>query len=170
MTRNKHLPKVVVAAVAVALVLTACGSSEESSPATTDAEATTDAGGSDTTTESEGTLVAVAVGETDVNTQYMNVDLGTVPAGTVTFTVTNEGTKEHEFEVLSTDTPADQIEVGDDDKIIDPEDAADIEEVEGIEGGDTVTVTVDFEPGHYILVCNEVGHYRMGMYTDFTVE
>jgi len=165
MTRNKHLPKVVAAAaVAVALILTACGSSEDSSPATPDA------GGSDVTTESEGTPVAVAVGEIDVNTQYMNVDPGTVPAGTDTFTVTNEGTKEHEFEILATDTPAGQFEVGEDDKIVDPEDAADIEELEGIEGGDTVTVTVDLEPGHYVLVCNEVGHYRMGMYTDFTVE
>lgn len=170
MTRNKHLPKVVVAAVAVALVLTACGSSEESSPATPDAGATTDAGGSDVTTESEGTPVAVAVGETDVNTQYMNVDPGTVPAGTVTFTVTNEGTKMHMFDILATDTPADQVEVGEDDKIVDPEDAVEIDEVEDIEGGATVTLTVDLEPGHYVLECNVKGHYRMGMYTDFTVE
>ena len=170
MTRNKHFPKVVMATVAVALVLTACGSSEESSAAPADAEATTDAGGSDTTTESEGTLVAVAVGETDVNTQYMTVDPASVPAGLITFTITNEGAKEHEFEVFATDVLADQVEIGDDDKIIDPEGAEEIEEVEGIEGGDTVTLTLDLEPGHYIFVCNEVGHYRMGMYTDFTVE
>ena len=170
MTRDKHLPKVVVAAVAVALVLTACGSSEESSPTTTDAEATTDAGGSDTTTESEGTPVAVAVGETDVNTQYMNVDPGTVPAGTVTFTITNEGTKMHMFDILATDTPADQIEVGDDDMIMESGDAVEVDEHDDIKAGDTVTLTADLEPGHYVLECNEKGHYRMGMYTDFTVE
>ena len=164
MTRNKHLPKAAAAAVAVALILTACGSSEDSSPATPDA------GGSDITTESEGSPVAVAVGETDVNTQYMNVDPGTVPAGTVTFTVTNEGTKEHMFDILATDTPADQVEVGGDDMIVDPEDAVFIDEVEDIEGGATVTLTVDLEPGHYVLECNVKGHYRMGMYTDFTVE
>ena len=47
----------------------------------------------------EGAPVAVAVGETDVQHMYMNVDQATVPAGTVTFTVANEGVKKHEFVV-----------------------------------------------------------------------
>lgn len=160
MTSNKFTQKAVAIAAVAVLAFTACGSDEDGS-----GSGNGDGGG-----EAEGTPVAVAVGETDVNNQYMTVDPASVPAGTITFTITNEGVKEHEFEIFATDVLAGDFEIGDDDKIIDPEGAEEIEEVEGIEGGDSVTLTVDLDPGHYALVCNEEGHYRMGMYTDFTVE
>ena len=30
-------------------------------------------------------------------------------------------------------------------------------------------LTVDLEPGHYVLFCNLPGHYRLGMRSDFEV-
>ena len=45
-----------------------------------------------------------------------------------------------------------------------------IGEVEGIAGGQSKTLEVDLEPGHYALICNIPGHYEPGMYSDFEVE
>ena len=68
-----------------------------------------------------------------------------------TFIITNEGIKEHELH-----RPGHGQEAGDlavqggfaqEPNVID--------EAEGISGGTTVTLTVELEPGHYALICNE---------------
>lgn len=146
-----------VAVVAAPLILGACGETEEGS-----AEAPVAEGGA-------GTSIAVALGETDSAEMYMRLSQSSVPAGSVTFTIANEGVKEHEFEVFKTATAAGDFEVGPDDKAIDPADAEELAEVEGIEAGATETLTLDLEPGHYALICNEEEHYGEGMFADLTV-
>jgi uncharacterized cupredoxin-like copper-binding protein len=116
-----------------------------------------------------GTAVAVAVGETDATTMFMRVSQSSVPGGSVTFTITNEGQKEHEFEVFKTETSAADFAVGGDDKAVDPADAEELAEEEGIEPGETRTLTLDLEPGHYALICNEPEHYGQGMFADLSV-
>ena len=116
MRATKHLLRGIVAFAALTLVLTACGSSDGNSsagsaatgPTATEAPTSTEA---PTPTAAEGTPVAVAVGETDVQHMYMNVDPATVPAGTVTFTIANEGVKKHEFVILSTDVLASDLKI-----------------------------------------------------------
>jgi uncharacterized cupredoxin-like copper-binding protein len=39
-----------------------------------------------------------------------------------------------------------------------------------MDAGTSKTLTIDLKPGHYALVCNLAGHYRMGMYSDFEVK
>lgn len=164
----------IVTFAALTLVLAACGSSGDGSSAggssatgstATEAPTSTEA---PTPTAAEGTPVAVAVGETDVQHMYMNLDQATVPAGTVTFTIVNEGVKVHEFVILSTDVLAADLPIEANDEV--NEDAYTvIDEVEDLAGGDTATLTVDLAPGHYALICNLKGHVRMGMYSDITV-
>jgi uncharacterized cupredoxin-like copper-binding protein len=160
----------VVAAVSLVALLSACSSSSSSS--TTSAAASTPTETSTSTSSSSstaatGTDVTVAVGETDVQHQYMNVDPASVAAGTVTFTVTNEGVKKHEFVVLKTDTPADKLHVEGDEVVEDDYDSPG--EIGDLPAGTTDTLTLDLTPGKYVLICNLKGHYRMGMYTAFTV-
>lgn len=143
-------------AFGMALLLVGCGGGDDSG----DGAAVTGGG--------EGTI-AVSVGETDESTMYMNLSATTAPAGEVTFVITNEGQEEHEFEVFKTSAAASDFEVGSDDKAIDPEDAEELVEVEGIEPGATKTTTLDLEPGHYALICNEEGHYGDGMFADLEV-
>ncbi|MGZ4189647.1 MAG: plastocyanin/azurin family copper-binding protein [Actinomycetota bacterium] len=38
-----------------------------------------------------------------------------------------------------------------------------------MEAGTSKTLTITLKPGHYALVCNLPGHYRMGMHQDFVV-
>ena len=173
MRATKHLLRGIVAFAALTLVLTACGSSDGNSsagsaatgPTATEAPTSTEA---PTPTAAEGTPVAVAVGETDVQHMYMNVDQTTVPAGTVTFTIANEGVKTHEFVILSTDVLASDMKIESNDEVNEDKFTA-VDEVEDLAAGDTATLTVDLPPGHYTLICNLKGHVRMGMYSDITV-
>lgn len=89
-------------------------------------------------------------------------------AGPVTFSVTNTGTVTHELVVLKTDLdeaniPPDPNEVG---RV--SEDAS-VGESGDVAPGATVTFTLDLSAGHYVLICNEPGHYAAGMHTTFWV-
>ena len=167
MSRTKLLLKGTVAVVALTMVMAACSSDESSSAADVTEAPTTAATEAPTSAAAEGTPVAVAVGETDVQNMYMTLDTETVPAGTVTFTVVNEGVKKHEFVILSTDVMAGDLPLKGDEVVED--DYTAIDEIGDLPPGDTQTLTVDLAAGHYALICNLKGHVRMGMYADLTV-
>lgn len=73
----------------------------------------------------------------------------TVPAGSVTFEVTNNGTEEHEFEVFKGETVVDEIE--------------------GLVPGLTRTLPITLEAGDYTYVCKLAGHDALGMTGTLTV-
>lgn len=165
MARRGRLLGMVIAGLLAVFSLAACGSKSESASADTSVP-TGATGDTAVTAPAEGTVVNVALGETDVQHQYMNLDSSSAPAGAVTFQITNEGVKTHEFVVLSSDTPADQLEMNGDEANEDAYTAVD--EVEDVAGGASATLSVNLDPGHYVLICNIKGHYRMGMFSDFT--
>lgn len=164
-----------------ALSLVGCSSSKKSSDttaaatATAAAESTAAAASAETTAAggglvvpatAEGTPVAVAVGETSDTAMFMKLSSASVPAGKVTFTLTNEGKKPHEMVVLKTDTPLDQLAVGTDNKVSEDTTKGEIGETPI---GKVATVTLDLPAGNYVLVCNIEKHYAMGMRAAFTV-
>ena len=109
------------------------------------------------------TVVEVTLADDSVT-----ANVASVPAGEVRFSVNNAGTIDHEFIVLRTDTPADALPTDED--TVDEDAAGDeIEEIESFEPGETKTMDVDLEPGHYVLFCNLEQHYGNGMFSDFTV-
>ncbi len=147
---------------ALAIGLTACGSSSSDS-SSTDAPS---GGGGITVPAADGTPIAAEAGDTSDTVQFLKIDSATAPAGPVTFTLTNNGIKDHEMVVLKTDTPADQLEIGSDDRVSEADSVGEIGE---IKPGTTGTVTLDLEPGSYVLVCNIAKHYGQGMWAAFTV-
>lgn len=70
-------------------------------------------------------------------------------AGEVTFNVRNDGSTEHEFEILQGDTVVDEIE--------------------GLVPGLGRELTVALEPGEYTFVCKLAGHDSLGMRGTLTV-
>ena len=104
-----------------------------------------------------------------VTLKEMSVVLSTstVPAGSVTFDVTNAGSVEHEFVILRTDIapgalPANAEQAGKAAEI------GHVDEIDPVTG--TKSVTVDkMRPGFYILVCNKPGHYAAGMFASLYV-
>ena len=114
-------------------------------------------------------------------------DRVTVPAGDVTFNVTNNGFVEHELVVLRTDLPADGLVVQSQAVTLGQGSEAD-EAASGTVVGripledpttvfqevlfprDSASDTFNLTPGHYALICNRPTHYELLQYKDFTVE
>ena len=147
---------------ALAVGFTACGSSSSDS-STTDAPSSADG---TTVPAADGTAVAAVAGNTSDTVRFLTVDPASVPAGPVTFTLTNSGSEDHEMVVVKTDTAADQLEVGTDDRVSEDDSVGEIAE---IKPDTTGTVTLDLAPGNYVLLCNIALHYGQGMRAAFTV-
>ena len=149
---------------AVLMLGAACSSSSSSStPAPTTGAATT------SPTAAAGTDVAVIVTQWSVQP-----DTTTIPAGTVNFTVKNEGTKEHEFVVFQTDTLAADIPIvsyeGEKNRINEDAGGTNLGETGDLDPGSTGTLSLDLQPGHYVFFCNLPKHYALGMRIDATVQ
>jgi len=108
-----------------------------------------------------------------------------VATGRVTFSVTNDGyaTDEkgdhipsisagrHELSVLRTDLPAEELPENTVEFVVEVE-APGIEVVGStrvLEEGTTESLTVELEPGPYVLICNLTSHYARGMWAEFSV-
>ncbi len=115
---------------------------------------------------------AAGDGTTTVDATVKDFDISlsdnTVPAGQVEFDVQNEGPSTHEFVVLKTDKAPDELPTADGD--VDEEQVTAVDEIEDIESDSSPNLSVDLEPGHYVVICNLPGHYKQGMRAEFTVE
>jgi uncharacterized cupredoxin-like copper-binding protein len=96
-----------------------------------------------------------------------------VPAGAITFSVSNAGTTPHEFVVLSTDTPAADFPItsfeGEANRINEDKVGKNVGETGDLQANGAKSITLELTPGHYAFVCNLPGHYGQGMHVDFTV-
>jgi len=99
-----------------------------------------------------------------------------VPAGTVTFQVTNTGPEDvHEFVVLKTDLDPGALPVDATGAVTEEGEGIEVvDEIEDVAVGATPELTATLAPGKYILLCNiydeteKEAHYKMGMRTAFT--
>lgn len=162
MFRKRHVGAIALISV-LALSLVACGGDDDDS--SSDAGSGGDSGGVTVAPGATGTPVAVELGEKSDTDYSMTATPASVPAGSVTFTAKNTGKKEHEMVVLKTDEAPDALVVTAD-KV--SEDAS-VGEIPETKAGETGTVTLDLEPGDYVLVCNIAKHYARHMYMAFTV-
>ena len=99
------------------------------------------------------------------------LDITPVHPGKVTFVVANQDNVKHEAVLMKTDkAPGALVMMSGAESKMD-EDASGVNsgEVE-VEAGSSGTVTMDLKAGNYVLVCNEVDHYKAGMYTAFEVK
>lgn len=95
------------------------------------------------------------------------LDRTSISAGPVTFVVKNKGTAVHELVVLKTDVPEGKLAAGTEAGKVD--ETGNLAETGDMEAGGSKTFTVTLPAGHYILMCNQVGHYAAGMHIAFTV-
>lgn len=90
-------------------------------------------------------------------------------AGNVTFEVHNDGTIQHSFYVIKSDLdeanlPLDGTKVDENGTGVDV-----VDEIETIDAGEADTLSVDLEPGIYVLICNIADHYTQGMHATLDV-
>ncbi len=93
----------------------------------------------------------------------------TAQAGDVVFNIANQnGQVLHQLLVAQTDTPAAQLHLGADSKVV-VTGLNIVARVDQVDVGQSAALTAHLAPGHYVLLCNIVGHYQLGMHVDFTV-
>ncbi len=96
------------------------------------------------------------------------LDHPSVSAGQVVFNVKNAGTVVHELVVIKTTLAADQIPADIDEPGKVHEEGSKGESGD-VEAGKTASFTLNLDPGTYVLICNEAGHYAIGMRIAFQV-
>jgi len=89
------------------------------------------------------------------------------PAGSTTFDIANDGPSTHEFVVFKTDLAEDTLPV--DGSTVTEGNLDLVDEVEDIAPGVGTSLTVNLEPGSYVVICNVEGHYAAGMHAALTV-
>jgi uncharacterized cupredoxin-like copper-binding protein len=93
----------------------------------------------------------------------------TATAGDITFHIKNTSASEvHEFVVLQTDLGADQLPM-DADGNVEEDKLTSMGEKGDIAAGQGADLALKLPAGHYMLICNLPGHYKLGMHTSFTV-
>jgi uncharacterized cupredoxin-like copper-binding protein len=106
----------------------------------------------------------------DMATMGITVDLVEIPAGEVTFTVVNESQDfYHSVTISAVEDPSRELPYLIDKMMVDEEAAGTTARVKELKPRAFGKVTVDMQPGTYILYCNIAGHYVMGMWTIVTV-
>jgi uncharacterized cupredoxin-like copper-binding protein len=104
-----------------------------------------------------------------LTTYTLEPDKTSISAGTVTFHAHNDATdQEHELIVFKTDLAANALPL-DGDGNVDENQITAAAAAEDIPIGKSQDATGNLAAGHYVLFCNKAGHYKQGMYTDFTV-
>jgi len=103
----------------------------------------------------------------DQGMESMNLQLSPaeVKAGKITFNVSSTS-KElvHEFVVVRSDLATNAVPYSDgQDNEVDEGKLNVLGEAEDIDPGQTKVLTLNLEPGQYLLMCNEAGHYKAGM-------
>ena len=113
---------------------------------------------------------------TDATEKDFSIELGTdsLDAGEATFNISNEGPSTHEFVVFKTDLPeADLPTIKEGGAVIVDEEGKGVEhidEVEDIGDGESADLTVDLDPGNYVVICNLPLHYKQGMHASLSVK
>lgn len=155
--------RILILGIMMAMAIPACSSGSTDTTQAQASETTTAAGGAQ--------IVKVELADVDSQTEALTPTPGSVPAGEVTFEVTNSGDKEHEFVVFKTDLAIEDLPTNESgsEVIEDGPGLEAIDEIEGIAPGETKTLTVTLEAGNYALICNIKGHYQRGMRSAFTV-
>jgi uncharacterized cupredoxin-like copper-binding protein len=93
-----------------------------------------------------------------------------VPAGVVSFKVTNTSKDfVHEMVVLRLAEPGKPLPYDAGQMKVEEQKAGYKGEVDDLDPGKSGTVTLALQPGHYLLICNQPGHFAAGMWTPFDV-
>ena len=91
-----------------------------------------------------------------------------VAAGTVKIGVRNLAGMTHDLVVLKTDIAQDKLQV--DGPSAKAKEEGRVGSTDAIGAGQVRALTLDLNPGNYVLICNIAGHYQLGMHVAFKVD
>ena len=115
-------------------------------------------------------VVAVTLTDKGMESMRMDISANKVRAGKVTFNVANSSqTLVHEFIVARSDKPVEALPYDEKENELKESAVQVANEIEDLDPGKSGTLTVDLEPGSYLLLCNKAGHFKAGMFNHLTV-
>ncbi len=110
-------------------------------------------------------------GDMSKATMSLKADPATVPAGEVTFEVSNDSkTVVHEMIVMAIPDATKPLPFNANENRVVEDKAGDLGEVAELDPGKSGKLVLTMKPGTYLLYCNVPGHYMTGMWTTFTVK
>ena len=98
----------------------------------------------------------------------VTVNVPSVKAGSTKIGVRNLASQVHSFEVIKTDLAHDKLPI--DGASAKAKEDGKVGGIETIAPGRSASLTLDLQPGKYVLICNVAGHYQLGMHVSFTVD
>ncbi len=105
-----------------------------------------------------------------VASMRIKTDQATVKAGPVKFLVSNNSKNlVHEMIVVAVAEPNTPLPYDQKDNRVIESKIKDLGEASDLPPGTKKTLTLTLKPGHYLLICNQPGHYKAGMRTNLTV-
>ncbi|MBX3608859.1 MAG: hypothetical protein KF871_03105 [Hydrogenophaga sp.] len=118
-----------------------------------------------------GPMMGMEAGHMPNGPMGISVSTATVPAGDVTFNVTNDSTvMEHEMVVSPVKDERTPLPYNKAAQKVDEDAAGHLGEVAELAQGQKGSLTLSMKPGRYVLYCNIAGHYALGMWTLLTVK
>lgn len=114
--------------------------------------------------------VTVKLTDKGMDSMHMDISTNQVKAGKVTFNVTNSSqTLVHEFIVAKSDQPVETLPYDEKENEIKESAVKVANEIEDMDPGKSGTLTINLDPGSYLLLCNKSGHFKAGMFNRLTV-
>jgi uncharacterized cupredoxin-like copper-binding protein len=93
----------------------------------------------------------------------------TIENGLVTLRVHNVGPATHEFVLIRSELPADELPIASDGLSVDEDRVVPVGELTEVEAGASGSLTLPLTGGRYVFFCNLEGHYLTGMYASIEV-
>jgi uncharacterized cupredoxin-like copper-binding protein len=119
---------------------------------------------------SEPTKVLVKLSDGSNGHMSLTLSPSHVPAGPVEFTVKNEsGSTVHEFMFAMRAKPGAPLPYDAKTQQVEEDAIKGLQGIEDLRPRETVTAEFTLAKGRYVVFCNEPGHYRGGMRTEFDV-
>jgi uncharacterized cupredoxin-like copper-binding protein len=115
-------------------------------------------------------VVAVTLADKGMESMHMDLSANEIKTGKVTFNVTNTSQNlVHEFVVAKPDKPIELLPYDEGKREVKEDAIGVVNEIENIGPGRSGALTLNLEPGRYILLCNIAGHFKAGMLNHVTV-
>jgi len=105
-----------------------------------------------------------------VTAMRITVDHDSVNAGKVTFRTVNQSKNTvHELLVIRTKAGQTTLPYSEKEQEVEEKHIDRRGEIDKMKPGAVRSMTLNLKPGSYLLICNEAGHYKAGMWVPFTV-
>jgi|SRR5579872_4814739 len=114
--------------------------------------------------------VKVTLNDQKGKAMTITLSQATAKAGPVKFNVTNASTDlVHEFLIAPWSGAITSLPYDAKEQAVDEDKVRDLQGVEDMPAGAKATILLDLPAGKYVVFCNQIGHYRMGMAAAFTI-